>query len=821
MMNILQKYSNADMNTFVSKGEAMEKKYILEGLDCPNCALKIEKALNRREEVNIASVNAATLGCLIDYKEYNESIEQELINLIEELEEVRVIKKHTHEHHHEHHHEHSHHEHHDHEHHHDHEDCCAEHFEHVETKAAQADSVKVKWKIEGLDCANCARKVEEAVLKVNGVDTASLNFTTKSLIFYIKKDEKLEEVKNAVKKAVLDAEEVEIIEDDNKSDKKKDHKNVMVLAGLVVLVIGLIMKNNPLILISYLLVGASVIKKAFRNILRGEVFDENFLMMIATLGALFVGEYLEAVAVMLFYQVGEYFQDRAVEKSRNSIAALMDLKVDTVRIIRDGKETEVNPEEVKVNEIMILRPGERIALDGIVQKGNGSLDTSALTGEAIPRNVKEQDEVLAGCINLNGVLEVQVLKEASDSTLSRIFEMVENASSRKAKTELKMTRFAKIYTPVVVMMAVALAILPNFFNTGIGWQEWMIRACTFLVISCPCALVLSIPLGYFAGIGSASKKGILVKGGNYLEILSEVDTIVFDKTGTLTNGTFQVTEIYSENKEETIKLAALAEGYSSHPIANSILKEYANEPDKELLSEVKEIAGQGIQCLYLNKKLLVGNEKMMSENDIVFKKINSMGTLVHVAYDMEYVGTIEISDTLKKTTKKALQELKSKGIQKLVMLSGDLKDRAEAVALECGIDEVHAELLPTDKVSELEKIMVQAKGKVAFVGDGINDAPVLARSDLGIAMGGLGSEAAVEASDLVLMQDDLSALPKGIELAKFTRKIMNENITFILVVKASILLLGMLGYANMWMGVFADVGVSLIAVLNSMRILRK
>ena len=652
------------------------------------------------------------------------------------------------------------------------------------------------------------------------VEFATLNFTTKTLLFYVNKHEDLNHVKEHVRKAILDVEDVVITEENEVKENKRNTFSILPF-GLILFVVGLILKSNPIIIVSYFMIGSKVILKAIKNIKRGEIFDENFLMLIATIGALIVGEYLEAVAVMLFYQIGEYFQDKAVDKSRKQIADLMNIKSDIAHLNVKGEWKDVNPEEIHVGEIILIQPGERIPLDGKVLKGNSTLDTSALTGESLPREIQVNDLVMAGCINLNGLIEVEVTHESSESTVSRILDMVENASSKKAKTELKMTRFARVYTPIVVIAALLLAIVPNFFNTGIGWQEWLIRACTFLVISCPCALVLSIPLGYFAGIGNASKKGILVKGGNYLEILSEVDTIVFDKTGTLTNGTFKVTNIYSENKEECLRLAAMAESYSTHPIAVSIIQEYGKHIHKEEIENVEEIAGHGVKAYIDHKEVLVGNMKMMNDFNVNCPNTDSIGTIVYVAQDGKYIGMIEINDTLKDTTISSIKALKEKGIKKFVMLTGDRKETAIKIGNTCGMNEVYYELLPTDKVTKIEEIMTKSNGKVAYVGDGINDAPVLARSDLGIAMGGLGSEAAIEASDLVLMKDDLSQLANGIDLAKFTQKIMNQNIAFILFVKLGILLLSIFGYANMWLGVFADVGVSIIAVINSMRVLRK
>ena len=813
----------------------MKKTYILEGLDCANCALKIEKALNKEEAVHEATVNYATLKCEIDYKEYSEENEKKIIELIQDLEdEVTVIKKEEkhshehhdhhhcdceHEHHHEHHHEHSH-EHHDHcgcghEHSHEHEACGTAHSQ-------RPQKGKNKWIIQGLDCANCALKIEDALNALPQVKNASLNFTTQVLLFDLAEGVDENQAKELMKKTILSMEDVTIQEDkaEVKKEKKINQRIVQIVLGLIFLVIALISENVILYGIAYLLVGTAVILKAFKNIKRGEIFDENFLMMIATIAAFIIGEYAEAVAVMVFYQLGEYFQDRAVARSRQSIAELMNIRSDVAHLITSEGEKNVDPESVAIDSIILVKPGERVPLDGVVIEGNSSLDTSALTGEALPRDIAENDEILAGCINLNGLVKVKVTKIASESTVSRILEMVENASSKKAVTEQKMTKFARIYTPIVVILAVLLAIVPNFFPTGIEWSEWVRRAATFLVISCPCALVLSIPLGYFAGIGAASKKGILIKGGNYLEILNEIDTVVFDKTGTLTNGTFNVVNIEAEDKEKCLELAAAAESYSTHPIALSILKEYNKPIQKEEISGIEEIAGKGIKAVYNNDVLLVGNWKLMEMYQVQGNPKKGVGTMVYVAQNNKYVGVIEIADTLKPTTKTALAQLRKQGIKKLIMLSGDIEETANYVGKELGLDEVHAQLLPTDKVKELEKMLKDEKnGKVAYVGDGINDAPVLARSDLGIAMGGLGSEAAIEAADVVLMKDDLSALNDGLKIAKFTQKIMNQNIVFILAVKIGILLLSLFGHANMWMGVFADVGVSVLAVLNAMRIL--
>ena len=481
----------------------------------------------------------------------------------------------------------------------------------------------------------------------------------------------------------------------------------------------------------------------------------------------------------------------------------------------------MHPDTVKVNDLILVKPGERIPLDGIIVNGSGSVDTSALTGESMPAEVEEGNEVMAGCVNLNSVLQIKVSKPYGESTVSRILELVENASSKKAVTEQKITSFARIYTPIVCGLALAIAIIPQFFNTGYEWTEWISRACTFLVISCPCALVLSVPLGYFAGIGAASKKGVLIKGGNYLEVLKDLDTIVFDKTGTLTTGTFSVTEINGNDEDALLRYAAYAESYSTHPIAQSIVKRYGKAIDKAEISDVEEIAGHGVSVVVNGERIYAGNIKLMNKFNIQAPTVDADGTLVYVAKDNQYLGYLVIADTIKPSTKNALAELKHLGIKKTVMLTGDREKTASHVAEQVGIDEVHAQLLPTDKVNEIEKILSNGKnGKVAFVGDGINDAPVLARCDLGIAMGGIGSEAAIEAADIVLMKDNIDAIGDAIRVAKKTQKIMNQNIAFVLAVKFIILILGAFGYADMWMGVFADVGVAVLAILNSMRILK-
>ena len=575
-------------------------------------------------------------------------------------------------------------------------------------------------------------------------------------------------------------------------------------------------------LVPYLVIGYDIIYKAARNISHGQVFDENFLMMIATFGAFGVGEYSEAVAVMLFYQVGELFQGYAVGKSRQSISDMMDICPEYANIEKDGVLQQVDPDDVEVGSIIVIKPGERIPLDGVIVEGESLIDTAALTGESVPRSAKAGDEIISGCVNGSGTLKVRTTKEFDDSTVAKILELVENASSKKARVENFITRFAKYYTPVVTIGAVILAILPPLILGG-GWAEWIQRACIFLVISCPCALVISVPLGFFGGIGAASQIGVLVKGSNYLEAVAEMDTIVFDKTGTLTKGEFKVTEVQSEqlSKDELIELAALGEGYSNHPIANSIREAYGKELDLNRVTQTEEVAGHGIKAVIDGKTVLLGNEKLMKAEKIAYTGCKSIGTVVYVACDGVFEGAVVISDTIKDGAKEAIRDMKQVGVRKSVMLTGDRRQTAEAVAAEIGIDEVHAELLPGDKVAQVEALLAAEgeKQKLAFVGDGINDAPVLTRADIGIAMGSMGSDAAIEAADIVLMDDDVTKIASIVKIARKTLSIVKQNIVFALAVKAIVLVMGALGFANMWEAVFADVGVSVIAILNSMRTL--
>ncbi len=615
---------------------------------------------------------------------------------------------------------------------------------------------------------------------------------------------------------------------------KKQKKNLIRIIAAAVLMAALIfipIENKwlklALYMIPYFIVGYDILIKAFKGVKNLQPFDECFLMAIATIGAIAVGiwgdgDFVEAVAVMLFYQIGEWFQSYAVGKSRKNISALMDIRPDYANVENDNGELEqVDPDEVEVGTVIVVQAGEKIAIDGVIVEGESSLNTSALTGESMPRNVMVGDEVISGCINLNGLLKIRTTKEFGESTVSKILDLVENASSKKSKSENFISKFARIYTPTVVLSALALAVVPSIF-TG-DWATWIYRALTFLVISCPCALVISIPLSFFAGIGGASKEGILVKGSNYLEILSKTKTVVFDKTGTLTKGVFEVTAIHPEIVDENtlLHLAAHVERYSNHPIANSLKLAYKNENDGCHVMRAEDVAGQGVKALVNGNIICVGNEKMMKAVGAEIQKCphEHSGTVIHVSRNGKYIGHIVISDVVKPTSKQALSELKKAGIKKTVMLTGDSKAVADKVAGELNIDEVHSELLPEDKVNEVEKILSEKTGITAFVGDGINDAPVLSRADIGIAMGAMGSDAAIEAADIVLMDDNPMKIAKAIKISRKCLRIVNENIWFSIGVKIACLILGALGIANMWVAIFADVGVMVIAVLNAIRAL--
>ena len=581
--------------------------------------------------------------------------------------------------------------------------------------------------------------------------------------------------------------------------------------------------NQLIYLVAYVIVGWEIVKKAFRNITRGKVFDENFLMTVATIGAFGIGEFPEAVAVMLFYQVGELFQHYAVDKSRKSIASLMDIRPDFANVEREGNVQKVDPSDVKIGEIIIVKPGEKVPLDGIVIEGTSSLDTKALTGEALPRDVQEGLQVISGCINLNGVIKIEVTKEYGESTVSKILNLVENASSKKAKSENFITKFAQYYTPIVVFIALILAVIPPLMIPGATFSDWIYRALSFLVVSCPCALVISIPLSFFGGIGGASKMGILIKGSNYLEALANTEIMVFDKTGTLTEGVFEVQKVKAvdRSEEELLKLTAYAEYYSNHPISLSVKKAYHKEIDEKQILETQELSGRGMVAKIGEQNILVGNEKLMKEKQIDFETCNEIGTILYVAVNGKYAGCIVIADKIKPDASNTIKNLKKNHMKQTVMLTGDRKDVGEKVAKELGLDQVYTELLPDGKVGKVETLLKEKseKGKLAFVGDGINDAPVLALADIGIAMGGLGSDAAIEAADIVLMTDEPSKIMDAIQLSKKTMKIVKENIIFAISVKILVLILSAFGLSTMWEAVFADVGVSVIAILNALRVL--
>ncbi len=601
-----------------------------------------------------------------------------------------------------------------------------------------------------------------------------------------------------------------------------------ITVALILFILGLIINvdniwiNNTLFILSYILVGYDILKKAFRNITRGKVFDENFLMAVATIGAFFVGELEEAVAVMLFYQIGEVFQSYAVNKSRKSIASLMDIRPDYANLLIGKEIKKVSPEDVEIGSTILVKPGEKIPIDGIVIDGDSSLDTKALTGEVIPKDVLVGDEVLSGCINLNGLLKIKTTKNFSNSTVSKILDLVENASSRKSKSENFISKFAKYYTPIVVIIALFLATAVPFF-TDKNYSSWIYRALSFLVVSCPCALVISIPLSFFSGIGAASKKGILIKGSNYLESLSKVSTVVFDKTGTLTKGVFKVQKINAIgiSKDKLLSFATTAEAFSTHPIAKALKEEYQKDIDLSKVVKHEELAGFGIHAKIKEDDVLVGNDKLLTKEKIKFDKSDDIGTIIYVAVNKKFKGYIVISDEIKEDTYKAINLLKKSGIKKTVMLTGDKKEVGESVSSKLKLDSCYTELLPQDKVCKVEELMSQndTTGKLAFVGDGINDAPVLALADIGIAMGGVGSDSAIEAADIVIMTDEISKIPSAIRLSKKTMLIVKENIIFAIAVKILVLLLTALGVSSMWQAVFADVGVSVIAILNSLRVL--
>ena len=702
--------------------------------------------------------------------------------------------------------------------------------------------MKKTYSLDQLDCAACAAKMEEAASQVPGVEELRINFLTKTMSLTASEDH-FEQVAQNVMAACQRVEpECRVCEVKQDTAAHHDHGHAhghdheegeehhslgLIGVGAVLFVAGLLLPEGlwrwAALIAAYVVAGGEVLLRAAKNILRGQVFDENFLMAVASLGAMLMGETTEAVAVMLFYQIGEWFQDRAVDKSRASIAQLMDIRPDHANhVLADGSVEVVPPQSLKAGDILLVKPGERIPLDGIILEGTSTLNTSALTGESIPRDVAEGDTVLSGCVNQTGVLRLRATGAYESSTVARILRLVEDSGERKARTERCITRFARWYTPAVCLAALLLALVPPLF---VGeWTEWIKRALTFLVISCPCALVISVPLTFFGGVGGASRRGVLIKGANYLEQLAKTDIAVFDKTGTLTRGTFEVTAIHPNQitEEELLELAALAESYSDHPISASLRAAWNRALDKNRVTDAQEIAGRGIHALVDGRPVYAGNERLMADVHVESRPCHRQGTIVHVALDGVYMGHIVIADRVKEGSAEAIAELKALGVARTVMLTGDQSAVAQSVAKELGVDEVHAELLPGDKVEQVECLMKQKPegAMLAFVGDGINDAPVLRRADLGIAMGGVGSDAAIEAADIVLMDDDPRKLPCAIRIARHTLRIANQNIIFALSVKAIILVMGAMGLANMWLAVFADVGVSFLAILNAMRAMR-
>ncbi|AMW98982.1 cadmium transporter [Rummeliibacillus stabekisii] len=779
----------------------VKHEFLLEGLDCANCAMKIEKSVNGIQSITSCNVNFATKTLTME------------MDKTKEIDTIEEARRNIHR--------------------------LEPHINILEKGRKSRNTHNHTLYLDGLDCANCAAKIEKSVGELEGVTSSSVDFVSKKLIIEVSESATSEQlvINEAVKLINRIEPHVKAIEEYDNDPHEHNHeigntKKVLVRLGIGI-VIGSLGMFTPvsgiyelaLFLLAYLIVGGDVIYRAFRNILRGQVFDEHFLMALATIGAFAIKQYPEGVAVMLFYQVGELFQGIAVNRSRKSIGDLMDIRPDYANIKVGNEIKRVSPDEVKIGDIIVIKPGEKVPLDGKVIEGNSMVDTSALTGESVPREVQSGSDVLSGFINKSGLLSVEVTKVFGESTVSKILDLVQNASSRKAPTENFITKFARYYTPVVVIVAAALAFIPPLLLNGATFSDWIYRALVFLVISCPCALVVSIPLGFFGGIGAASKMGILVKGSNYLEALNNVKYVVFDKTGTLTKGVFEVTTICPSGnilKEDLLEYAAFAETHSNHPIAQSIRNAYGKELSVDKIQEYNEISGHGTAVTVEGKEILAGNAKLMNKENIAFKEPSEIGTIVHIALNRNYAGYIVIADELKEDSVQAVRSLKELGIKKTIMLTGDAASVAKSVGEKLGLDEVHAELLPQHKVEEIEKIDAQKnpKEKIIFVGDGINDTPVLARADVGMAMGGLGSDAAIEAADIVIMTDEPSKIPAAIGIAKRTRVIVWQNILFALGVKGIFLLLGAFGIATMWEAVFSDVGVTLLAVLNAMRVLR-
>jgi Cd2+/Zn2+-exporting ATPase len=695
------------------------------------------------------------------------------------------------------------------------------------------DSI-LKYHLEGLDCAHCAAKIEEDVKKLEELKNPQINLLKQELVAEKAEGYDAETILEKIKAIVHQYEPDVKVSPKQKSQARKipedtwtelKKKVIRFFMGGILFLAAIFTKefsiSTYLFLVSYAVFGWDVIWRAIKNISRGQVFDENFLMTISTIGAIFLKELPEAVFVMMFYQIGEAFQDYAVDRSRKSIISLMEIRPECAVLLTEDGAKEISPEEIWVGDLILVKPGERIPLDGIIAEGEGGLDTSVLTGESVPRMVQAGDAVYSGSVNLNGVLKIKVTKPFEESTVMKILEMVENASAKKSKTERFITKFARVYTPVVVALAVLLALVPPFIGAG-EFQVWLSRAFIFLVISCPCALVLSVPLGFFSGIGEASRQGILVKGSNYMDVLKNVSTVVFDKTGTLTKGIFEVTKIDVEegyNQEELLNIAAIGEQNSKHPIAKAVVEYYEKmyHAVNQEPQDYQELSGYGISYTLDGNAIDVGNYRFMEKQGVLCQEYKGMGSVVYLAKNKKFVGKIIVSDTLKQGSKKAVESLRANGVKKIVMLSGDNYETAKAISDELGLDEFYAELLPLQKVEKAEELLQQEKGFLLFAGDGMNDAPVLSRADIGVAMGGIGSDAAIEAADMVIMNDDLEKISVGMKIATATHRIVSQNIVFALGVKIIVLILGALGIAQMWMAVFADVGVAFLAILNSMR----
>ena len=795
-----------DVEVSEKKESYTTKTYLLKGLDCPNCSAKIEKEVGDLEDVSSSVVNLMKQTLTISVKtSASGKIQDEVATIVHSHEpDVKVSE--------------------------------------------QTDSyVTKKYLLKGLDCPNCSAKIEKEVGELEGVALSEVNLMKQTLTVSMdhnKAASMLDMVTTIVHSHEPDVEVSEQKADTSVAPDKKEKTpvysdddkklTIRLISGAVIYAVGMgltlfghvsLPVELGVLIVAYIILGWDVVWQAVKNITRGQIFDEHFLMSLSTIGAFAIGEYPEAVAVMLFYQVGEFFQSLAVKRSRKSISDLMDIRPDSATVRRNGELVVVAPETVSIGELIVVKPGEKIPLDGIVTEGESMLDTRALTGESVPRSIRKGEEALSGCVNQSGVLTIKVTKSFGESTVTKIIDLVENASSRKAPTENFITTFARYYTPIVVGMAAILAIIPPVILGG-GWSEWLRRGFVFLIVSCPCALVISIPLTFFGGIGAASKRGVLVKGSNYLEALNKVSVVVFDKTGTLTKGVFKVVDITVEfgfTKEQVLEYAAQAESYSNHPIAKSIQEAFGKTIDQSVLSGYEEISGHGIRVLIGGKRVLAGNSKLMDSEKVSYAACQSAGTKVYIAVDGRYAGCIVIADEVKDDSQNAIASLKKIGVEKTVMLTGDDEKIGKAVAEQLGLDEYYAQLLPDQKVEKLEYLdQHKTKGsKLAFVGDGINDAPVLARADVGIAMGGLGSDAAIEAADVVLMTDEPSKLVDAIDVAKATKRIVMQNIIIALGIKSVFLILGALGIAGMWEAVFGDVGVTIIAVLNAMRILKK